>query len=169
MSGFQTHLKNLRDALLAVPLIKKYQPLIEDKTKVLIEYYVIGLGGVIVLCLFTGFLADLISNLIGFVYPVYATIRALESKSTDDDKDWLIYWVVFSAFFVAENFVEVVLYWIPFFYPLKVTFLLWCMSPQYKGAEKVYNLVLKRLVLKGNSVLDEALKTADAKKVAAEN
>ena len=70
---------------------------------------------------------------------------------------------------MVENFVDLVLYWIPFFYPLKVTFLIWCMLPQYKGADKVYSYVLKPLMSKGNSVVDEALKSADVKKVAAEN
>jgi len=43
------------------------------------------------------------------------------------------------------------------------------MLPQYKGADKVYSYVLKPLMSKGNSVVDEALKSADVKKVAAEN
>jgi len=71
-TGFKTHLKNLREALLSIPIIKKHHELVEVKTKIVIENWVIGLGAIIVLCLFTGFQAELISNVIGFLYPVYA-------------------------------------------------------------------------------------------------
>ena len=35
-------------------------------------------------------------------------------------------------FSILDSFASVILYWIPFFYPLKLAFLLWCMLPQFK-------------------------------------
>lgn len=36
--------------------------------------------------------------MIGFVFPMYASIKAIESPATDDDTMWLTYWLVFSIF-----------------------------------------------------------------------
>lgn len=38
-------------------------------------------------------LAQPVSNLIGWGLPAYLSIKALESPSTNDDKQWLTYWV----------------------------------------------------------------------------
>lgn len=43
----------------------------------------------------------LITNLVGFVYPAYASALALESPSPDDDKQWLTYWICFGFFSVV--------------------------------------------------------------------
>lgn len=40
-------------------------------------------------------------HLVGFVYPVYASFKAVESERKDDDTQWLTYWVVFGAFIVV--------------------------------------------------------------------
>ncbi len=42
------------------------------------------------------------SDLIGFLYPVYASIKAIESPAEDDDTLWLTYWLVFSFFKVRS-------------------------------------------------------------------
>lgn len=38
-------------------------------------------------------LASPISNLIGWGLPAYLSVQAIESPSTNDDKQWLTYWV----------------------------------------------------------------------------
>lgn len=38
-------------------------------------------------------LASPISGLLGYALPAYLSIQALESPSTNDDKQWLTYWV----------------------------------------------------------------------------
>ncbi|EPZ32155.1 AAA+ ATPase domain-containing protein [Rozella allomycis CSF55] len=70
----------------------------------------------------------LIVNLVGFVYPAYATFLAIESKEKEDDTQWLTYWMVFAAFSIVEFFSELILYWIPFYYLVKATFLYWLFS-----------------------------------------
>ncbi len=165
MTSLEKTLNQLREEIFKYPILKKYGDLIEEKTKINVEYYVVGFGVLLAVMLFANVGGLFISNLIGFVYPSYATIRALESKNKEDDTEWLMYWVVFTTFSVVENFVEFVIYWIPFYYPVKVTFLLWCMLPQYKGAAKVYELVIKPTFLKHESVLDAALNSIDPKAV----
>ncbi len=81
----------------------------------------------------------------------------MESPTTDDDKMWLTYWVVFSALCVADNFVDFLSYWVPLYYPIKVTFLLWLMLPRFKGAVFVYDKFLKTIFLSGVNAIDAAL------------
>lgn len=38
-------------------------------------------------------LAGAVSNLIGWGLPAYLSIKAIETPSTNDDKQWLTYWV----------------------------------------------------------------------------
>lgn len=105
-----------------------------------------------------------LSNLVGFVYPAYKSFQAIESKIKGDDTQWLVYWVIFAIFSIMEVFVDLVLYWIPFYYAFKLAFLLWAMLPQTKGAKFLYDSFLKDFLKKNESRIDAAL--ADAKKSA---
>lgn len=166
MSTLATHLNTVRTTIFKYPITKKYAEIVEEKTKVNAEYFVVGFLALITLLLFIGSDAgaEFIANFVGFAYPMYATIRAIESDEKEDDTDWLVYWVVFSFFHLIENFADIVVYWIPFFYPLKVTFLLWCMLPQYKGAHIIYVNVIKPLFDKHSATIDEALNSFSSKK-----
>eukprot|EP01038_Epipyxis_sp_PR26KG_P011160 gene11160-14974_t len=164
-NNIHLYLNKIRTELLKYPLTKKYSLLIEEKSKVNAEYFVVGLGVVLAAFLFMGFAAGFITNLVGFLYPMYCTIKAIETKRTDDDIQWLVYWVVFGLFHVVENFVDYILYWFPIFYPIKVVFLVWLMLPQYNGAKMIYDAAIRPLFLKHENTIDAALKSVDTKKV----
>lgn len=157
-------LNNVRAQLLKYPAIKKYGDIVEEKTKLNMEYFVVGAFVLLGICLFSGFGAATISNLVGFVYPIYATLVTMEESRKEDDVEWLAYWVVFATLALAENFVDFILYWIPFYYPVKVTFLLWCMLPQYRGAEWTYNHIIKPVFQRHQDAIDKALSSADPAK-----
>jgi receptor expression-enhancing protein 5/6 len=90
------------------------------------------------------------------------SFQAIETKNKGDDTQWLVYWVIFAFFSIAETFVDYLLYWYPFYYAFKQAFLLWCMLPQTKGAKCLYDSFLKDFLKKNESRIDAAL--ADAKK-----
>lgn len=46
--------------------------------------------------------------------------KAIDSVGTDDDTQWLTYWVVYAAFGIIEYFTDILLSWIPFYFLIKV-------------------------------------------------
>jgi receptor expression-enhancing protein 5/6 len=161
MSAITAHLDALRAQIFKISALKKHAEMIEQKTKVNVEYFVVGFLALLAICIFSGFWARPITNLVGFVYPAYTSIVAIESSGKDDDTQWLTYWVVFAFFCVVENFADYILYWVPFYYAIKITFLVWCMLPKYQGAKVVYTTVIKPLFQKHESAIDAALNALD--------
>lgn len=87
--------------------------------------------------------ANFIVDLVAYLYPAYASVRAIESDGTDDDTQWLTYWLVFSLFKLFEGIADSLLMYIPFYFLLKITFLVWCFYPGTDGATIVYSYFIK--------------------------
>merc|ERR1719174_885903 len=102
----------------------------------LLGFLLFGIGG------------NLITQLVGFVYPAYESFKALEPDNEKREnprmmRTWLTYWIVYSLFSVVEVFVDYILYWIPLYYMLKLVFLIWLMIPRLGGAELVYKVLIE--------------------------
>ena len=138
------------------PHVDKYLCKIEEQTKVKKIYLVYGSIVLIGGWLIFGHGAALLCNAIGFLYPMYMSIKALETDDKDDDTQWLMYWVVFSFFSVIEFFTDILVGWIPAYWFCKCVFLLWCMSG-LNGAEKVYRVVILPWYKRNVSKLDQAV------------
>jgi receptor expression-enhancing protein 5/6 len=80
-----------------------------------------------------------ITNVIGVAYPAFMSFVALESEGTEDDKQWLTYWVCFGSFNIIDQFAGIILQFIPFYYFLKLGFLVYLFHPTTMGATTVYN------------------------------
>ena len=83
-----------------------------------------------------------ITNVIGVAYPAFMSFMALESDGTEDDKQWLTYWVCFGAFNIVDQFAGIILSFIPFYFFLKCGFLVYLFHPSTLGATTVYNSVI---------------------------
>jgi len=101
-----------------------------------------------------------ITNLLGVAYPAFMSFLALETDGLDDDKQWLTYWVCFGAFNIVDQFAGVILRFIPFYYFLKLGFLVYLFHPSTLGATTVYNTVILPRVQKYESQLNEFEKQA---------
>ncbi|KAJ7960700.1 HVA22-like protein [Quillaja saponaria] len=59
------------------------------------------------------------------LFPLYASMRAIESPSTLDDQQWLTYWVLYSFITLFELSFWKILVWIPIWPYLKLVFCMW--------------------------------------------
>eukprot|EP00914_Ancora_sagittata_P005683 GHVO01011560.1.p1 GENE.GHVO01011560.1~~GHVO01011560.1.p1 ORF type:complete len:188 (+),score=18.44 GHVO01011560.1:36-599(+) len=114
--------------------------------------YVPGILLLVVLMI-VGVFETLISNSVGFFYPAWQSFKAIESKDKKDDEQWLTYWVVYSSFNFLEVFIDYLLFWVPFYYLVKVIFLLWLFLPQFRGAKLLYD-TLRPYLKKHSDTID---------------
>mmetsp|Transcript_11776 Transcript_11776/g.17834 ORF Transcript_11776/g.17834 Transcript_11776/m.17834 type:complete len:294 (+) Transcript_11776:55-936(+) len=90
---------------------------------------------------------NLLVDIAGFVYPLYASVKAIESADTADDKQWLTYWIIFTQFKIIESVADFLISFIPLYFLIKIAFLVWCYHPSFNGATVLYDIIIKEHVL----------------------
>ncbi|KAL4584754.1 hypothetical protein LXL04_009363 [Taraxacum kok-saghyz] len=82
------------------------------------------------------------------LYPLYASVVAIESASKEDDQQWLSYWILYSFLTLMEMLLASVLEWIPIWYDVKLIAVAWLVLPQFRGAAFIYNKFVREKVIK---------------------
>eukprot|EP00744_Colponema_vietnamica_P018310 GILI01025850.1.p1 GENE.GILI01025850.1~~GILI01025850.1.p1 ORF type:complete len:219 (-),score=77.85 GILI01025850.1:89-685(-) len=113
-----------------------------------------GLVAFVILFLLFGFGAGAVTNLVGFVYPVYMSFKAIESPGEGDDKQWLTYWVVYGFLTTFESFFSFLLHWIPFYHAGKLALLFFCFYNN--GASQIYQAIVKPWFMSHQAVIEES-------------
>ncbi|GAB2269957.1 HVA22-like protein a [Dionaea muscipula] len=92
-----------------------------------------------------GFLKVVLKNfdvlagpVVSLAYPLYASVRAIESKSPLDDQQWLTYWVLYSMITLLELTFATVIEWIPLWSYGRLLLTCWLVIPYFSGAAYVY-------------------------------
>merc|ERR1712159_86157 len=129
---------------------------LQDKTGVKKLYLAAAAALFVTLFILIGFGPSLLCNFVGFVYPAYASFKSLESNNTNDDRLWLTYWVIYSCFCLVEGFLEFILFWVPFYSPIKLGFLFYLFLPQTQGAMALYEKFLRPALKPYVSAIDGA-------------
>lgn len=102
-----------------------------------------------------------ITAAIGILYPVYQSLKAIESDRADDDKQWLTYWAVFALFIFAELYIKIVLTYVPFYFFIKLALLVWMIK--FNGAQWIYDHFLYIVFKKYESTIDDNVSKATQK------
>ncbi|MBN3305580.1 REEP1 protein, partial [Amia calva] len=74
----------------------------------------------------------------GTLYPAYSSYKAVKTKDVKEYVKWMMYWIIFALFTTAETITDIFLCWIPFYYELKIAFVVWLLSPYTKGSSVLY-------------------------------
>lgn len=135
----------------------------ETLTSVKRIYLAQALLGILSLYLIVGRAAQFVCNLIGFVYPAYKSLVALETNEKGDDSKWLTYWVVFAAFSVLEFFSDILIGWFPFYWLAKVVFFIWCSADiPLNGSTIIYGRVIRPLFLQHKDKINQVVNGGSA-------
>ncbi|XP_042483861.1 HVA22-like protein f [Macadamia integrifolia] len=105
---------------------------------------------------FLGTVARNFDSLVGpgvmLLYPLYSSMRAIESPSTLDDQQWLTYWILYSFITLFELSCWKVLAWFPLWPYIKLVCCMWLVLPIFNGAAYIYENFVRKYVKIGGLV-----------------
>jgi receptor expression-enhancing protein 5/6 len=116
---------------------------VEEATGIRKLNLVLLAGPIFILLRFLGYGPNAVCNLVGYAYPAVASMKAIETKGSLDDTQWLTYWTVFAALNLIEGILlKSLLQAFPFYYAFKFGLLIWAQAPSSRGAVFIYSHVL---------------------------
>ena len=102
---------------------------------------VLAMVGVLAV-IFRGYFESQITQCVAIIFPAYCSMQAIASPETDDDTQWLTYWTIYGIFTLVETFFGYFLHVLPFYFFIKMAFLIWLFLPNFNGATWIYNNIL---------------------------
>ena len=136
--------------------VQEHMSIIEKRTEVNPKVIIGGLLVALILTT-TKWFSSYVTCLVGVLCPTYLSLKAIEGPDEDDDKQYLTYWVVYGLFSVFDLFTSFLIKVIPFYYTIKLAFLIWLFMPNFKGAVVIYNFVVGPLFRKYESKFDKGV------------
>jgi len=103
---------------------------------------------------------NLFRLLFGTLYPAYASYKAVKTKNVKEYVKWMMYWIVFAFFTCIETFADIFIAWVPFYYELKILFVLWLLSPATKGSSILYRKLVHPQLSKREKDIDSYINKA---------
>lgn len=100
-------------------------------------------------------LSKVITIFYAMLYPAYCSYKAVKTKDVKEYVHWMMYWIVFSIFSVLEVFADTFIgLWFPFYYELKILFIIWLLSPTTRGGSTVYRRFIHPFFTRHESEID---------------
>jgi TB2/DP1, HVA22 family len=99
--------------------------------------------------------SKILFNFFGYLSPALNSTKAIISKDEEGIREYLTYWCVFGLLLYVEfilNFFSALRNWPP---ESKVLFILWLTLPQFQGAFRIYNFVLRPYFEKYENEIDK--------------
>ncbi|KAI1638231.1 TB2/DP1, HVA22 family-domain-containing protein [Biscogniauxia mediterranea] len=107
-----------------------------------------------------GLVARLISSIASFLFPLFASYKALKTSDPAQLTPWLMYWSVFSCVVLVESWTQFILVWVPFYSWMRMFFLLWLVLPSTQGARQLYEAYLHPYLAENEAAIEEFIASA---------
>ncbi|KAK4172423.1 TB2/DP1, HVA22 family-domain-containing protein [Triangularia setosa] len=104
--------------------------------------------------------AKLLSSIASFLFPLFASYKALKTSDPAQLTPWLMYWVVLACALLVESWTEWFLCWIPFYAYLRFFFLLYLVLPQTQGARYIYEEYVHPKLEENETAIEELIASA---------
>ncbi|KAK4665766.1 hypothetical protein QC763_403260 [Podospora pseudopauciseta] len=104
--------------------------------------------------------AKLLSSIASFLFPLFASYKALKTSDPAQLTPWLMYWVVLACALLVESWTEWFLCWIPFYAYLRFFFLLYLVLPQTQGARYIYEEYVHPRLEENETAIEELIASA---------
>ncbi|KAG2313300.1 hypothetical protein Bca52824_024857 [Brassica carinata] len=89
---------------------------------------------------------------VSLVYPLHASVQAIETQSHADDKQWLTYWVLYSLLTLFELTFAKLIEWVPIWSYAKLILTCWLVIPYFSGAAYVYEHFVRPVFVNPQSI-----------------
>lgn len=98
------------------------------------------------ICVYFGSFEIFFTNFIGIIFPIYWSMRALDTdiNSKDEEKQWYTYWLIFLSMLPFDMLFGRIFRHIPLFYFAKYIFLCWMFLPNFYGASYIHDSLIKK-------------------------
>merc|ERR1712121_318483 len=146
------------------PQLRDAMESVQKKTGVQKEHVVVGVPATLIGLLLIYLFAPVMVHLIAVSYPMFMTVKAIETPERNEATRWLNYWVIFQFITIFEFVVGFFLAIIPGYYIVKLAFVVWCMAPiKNNGCEVFYRMGGRTLFLAFCAALESVFGAAQEK------
>lgn len=94
---------------------------------------------------------------LGTLYPAYRSYKAIKNKDVREHVKWMMYWIVFALFTTLETFLDIFFSWFPFYYEIKILFILWVLSPATRGSSMLYKKIVHPMLNSREKDIDDLI------------
>ncbi|EPB68364.1 TB2/DP1, HVA22 family [Ancylostoma ceylanicum] len=82
-------------------------------------------------------LSRIVTLTAGTLYPAYRSYKAVRTKDVREYVKWMMYWIVFAIYTFVETLADIFIsFWFPFYYQLKIVFVIWSYSANDVNRER---------------------------------
>jgi len=101
-----------------------------------------------------------LSSIFTFLFPLFASYKALKTSDPALLTPWLMYWVVLACCLLVESWTDWFLVWIPFYAWIRAGFLLYLILPQTQGARLIYQQYVDPFLQENEMAIDDFISSA---------
>ncbi|CAO3635221.1 unnamed protein product [Cunninghamella echinulata] len=91
------------------------------------------------------------------LYPAYMCYKAIKLNNASQYNSLIMYWIITTCYLVIEHITDIFIFWLPFYYEIKLLIMLWLILPQTNGTSIVYHQYLEPFLKQNEPIIDQTL------------